>query len=61
MPPRVPIFTTEVVNGQEAECVGNGSGIVKTLRLEKCGNQSVRKVTEKFGNVTGQVGQDESG
>ena len=61
MPPRVSIFTTGVVNGQEAECVKNGSivlrsGTVKTPRLEKCGNQTVLKVTERFGNVTGQVG-----
>ena len=62
MPPRVSISTTRVVHGQEAECVENGSivlrsGTVKTSRLEKCGNQTVLKVTERFGNSSGQVGK----
>ena len=58
MPPRVSISATEVVNGQEAECIGNGSnvlrsGTVKTSKLEKCGNQTIRVMTEMLGNVTG--------
>ena len=62
MPPHVFISTTRVAHGQEAECVGNGSivlrsGALKTLKLEKCGNQTVVKLTEKFGNITGQVGK----
>ena len=62
MLPRVSISTTRVVNGQEAECVENRSielrsGTVKTSRLEKCGNQTVLKVTERFGNSSGQVGK----
>ena len=60
MPPRVSIFTAGVVNGQEAERVGNGSivrrsGTVKTLG--NCGNQTVFKMTERFGNSSGQVGK----
>ena len=62
MPPRVSISTTRVVHGQEAECVGNGSivlrsGTVKTWRLEKCGNQTVLAVANTYGNCTGKVGK----
>ena len=53
---------TEVESKQGAEYVEDvsivlRSGTVKTSRVEKCGNQTVRAVTEKFGNVTGQVGK----
>ena len=60
MPPRVSMSTTEMVNGQEAKCVENGSIVlrletVKTSDAEKCGNYTVRKKTKKFGNITGQI------
>ena len=53
---------TEGENRPEAKCVEDGSivlrsGTVKTPKLEKCGNPTVREVTEKFGNVTVQVGK----
>ena len=64
MPPHVFISTTRVAHGQETECVGNRSivlrsGAVKTSKLEKCGNQTVKVKVEKFGNITGQVGKME--
>ena len=59
-----PLITsgTDSESKQGAEYVEDGSivlrsGTVKTPRLEKCGNQTVLKVTERFGNVTGQVGK----
>ena len=60
MPPRMSISTTRAVNGQEAECVGNGSivlrsGTVKTSKLEKCGIQTVKVKVEKYGNISGKV------
>ena len=53
---------TGVESKQGAECVEDGaivmrSGTVKTSRVVKCGNQTVLKMTEKFDNVTGQVGK----
>ena len=53
---------TEVESQQGAEYVEDGSivlrsGTVKTSRVEKCGNQTVREVNEKFGNITIQVGK----
>ena len=42
MPPRVSISTTRVVNGQEAECVENGTIVLRsgTSSLEKFGNKT---------------------
>ena len=57
-----PLITrgTDSESKQGAEYVEDGSsvlrpGIVKPLG--NCGNQTVWKLTEKFGNVTGQVGK----
>ena len=51
---------TEVESKQGAEYVEDGSivprsGTVKTLG--NCGNQTVLKMTERFGNISGQVGK----
>ena len=53
---------TEVESQQGALYVEDGSivlrsGTVKTLRFEKCGSQTVCKVTEMFGNISVQVGK----
>ena len=54
---------TEVESEQGAERVEDlssvrRSGIDKATRVVKCGNQTDQlEVTEKFGNVTGQVGK----
>ena len=53
---------TEVESKQGAERVEDWSSvrrskIDKITRVVNCGNQTVLKMTEKFGNVTGQVGK----
>ena len=53
---------TVVESKQVAERVEDWSsirrtGADKTTRVVKRGNQTVLKVTEKFGNITGQVGK----
>ena len=53
---------TEVESKQGAEYVEDGSiflrsGIVKTSKVEKCGNQTVWIKAEKYGNQTGKVGK----
>ena len=52
---------TEVESKQGAERVEDWSsvrcsGAVMTTRVVNCGNQTVLKMTEKFGHITGQVG-----
>ena len=52
---------TEVESKQGAERVEDWSsvrrlGAVETTRVVNCGNQTVLKMTEKFGHITGQVG-----
>ena len=52
---------TDGENSREAKNVEDGSlvlksGAVKTLE-NKCGNQNVRGMTERFGNVSGQIGK----
>ena len=53
---------TEVESEQGAERVEDWSsvrraGAAKTTRVVKCGNQTALKVTERFGNSSGQVGK----
>ena len=52
---------TDGENSREAKNVEDGSlvlksGAIKTLE-NKCGNQNVRGMTERFGNVSGQIGK----
>ena len=56
-----PLKTRETDGSREAKNVEDGSlvlksGAIKTLE-KKCDNQIVRGMTERFGNISGQVGK----